>query len=225
MLHDPSFPYVKLMMKPPPDYEGNTFRVSPRKRHPPIAPFGVERVDGGSGTGSGCTKPTAPTTSTLNTSSGPTAINRPVRLASPIHHQNNQIAVLSKPNWSVKRVSIYTSKAVRSNTSKTSVVSYAGTGLASLSTSDLRQAEIGTGAITFDIDVATHRLYLRILTKHKANDKNSDRKNVTVLSGESNKDDKNVWGNPSPHLWHDRVEVSMLLEVFPSMWDDFYPGN
>ena len=87
-----------------------------------------------------------------------------------------------------------------------------GKSMISLGINDLLQAETGTSAITFDEDVAVRRLYLRITNKQTKE----------ILAGENNMNNNNVRGRMEES---DLVEVSLLKEEFPSVWDDFYPGT
>ena len=86
-------------------------------------------------------------------------------------------------------------------------LSMSGKSMVSLGITDLLQAETGTSAITFDVDVAISRLFLRIKTKG------------------TKKEDKSGGVGVGMELPSDMVEVSLLKEAFPSVWDDFYPGD
>ena len=77
-----------------------------------------------------------------------------------------------------------------------------------------------SSAITFDVDIALRRLYHRI--KRKESGQNRDKKQDSFAENRNNDDRNPPWGSISPC---DAVGVSVLKEVFPSVWNEFYPGR
>ena len=195
MFHDPSFQYVKLMMKPTPDYEGKTFRVNQPKRYTPIAPFGVDGGSGGTGGSENDHRPIFKGNKSpdLLSKNGHNNDRSFTVLSSASHdsaatiysngwpsptpqHDDKQIRQLSKPDKNSKH-------------RNENFIHHDG--ILSWSIPDLQQAkaEMGTSVITCEVEVAIRRLYLRMQTQHN------------------------------------NINANVLMNVFHSVWEDFYPGG
>ena len=186
------------MMKPTPDYEGKTFRVNQPKRYTPIAPFGV---DGGSGGAGG----------TGGNENGHRPIfqgnKSPDLLSKNGHNNDHSFTVLSSASHD-------SAASMHSNQWPSPMHQHDDKQIRQLSKPDKNVKHRNENFIRHD---GISSWSIPDLHQVKAE------MGTNVITCEVEVAIRRLYLRMQTK--HNNINANVLVDVFPSVWEDFYPGG